>query len=610
MASNDSTFAAYLSFPQWMLDHYGTILHRVPLDLEFGCPNRTENGGGGCIFCAENGGRARQIATAETLEEQIEQGVTFARRRYRATEFLAYVQAFTGTFAPESEQRRLITRILQRFPFRAISIGTRPDCLPDTTIEALRELRSQLDVWVELGVQTLHDDTLRTIRRGHTSQQSRDALHRLHDAGLRTAVHLITGLPGETRDHVRATADALAELPFDGIKIHNLHILQGTELARRRAQNPLPLPDEYEHAEMVIDILRRIPSEIAVMRIQTDSAPEQLAAPRWTMSKGRFREFVEEQMHLREYRQGDLHEPPSPPDPPPAEFAESVTGDDTVTFWNPSFHEHYHAPVGAGTEALGKYVRPSGLAERLEHGEVHLLDICFGLGYNTLAACQTALDHPRHTLHITALEADRRVVRAAARQGAGTPPPANPHPAPAERPYRTDSPPFPWRTCLETLWRQGQASHANLAIRMLWGDARHTLRLAGENPRPFDIVFLDPFSTQRNSELWTVDFFRRILALMAPDGVLLTYSTAKPVLAGLRQAGFCVGLTPPHQNHRAACIASPDPQKVQHELPDKLRQALQNTTGGIPYRDPSQTATNREILRARQQRVLEWKNSQ
>lgn len=607
MSTNNAPSPPYLGFPQWMRDHYGTILHRVPLDLGFGCPNRSENGTGGCIFCAENGGRARQITTAETLEEQIEQGVRFARRRYRATEFLAYVQAFTGTFAPKSEQRRRISRILQTVPFRAISIGTRPDCLPDATIDYLCELRNQLDVWIELGVQTLHDDTLRTIRRGHTSLQSRETLQRLHDAGLRTAVHLITGLPGETRDHVRATADALADLPFDGIKIHNLHILKGTELARRHAQNPLPIPDEYEHAEMVIDILRRIPPHVAVMRIQTDSDPDQLAAPHWTMSKGRFREFVDEQMRLREYRQGDLNKISSPHDPPPAaEFAETVTGDGTVTFWNPAFHEHYHAPVGAGSEARIKYVDPSGLAERLEDRDVHLLDICFGLGYNTLAACQTALDHPRHTLHVTALEADRRVVHAAAKQCN----PPQSHTPPAANNLPTAPLPFHWRACLEELWQRGQTTRANFAIRMLWGDARYTLRLAGRQPRPFDIAFLDPFSTQRNSELWTVDFFQRILALLAPDGVLLTYSTAKPVLAGLRHAGFFVGLTPSHQNHRAACIASPTPQKIPRPLPDELRLALQNTTGGIPYRDPAQTATNREILRARQQRVLEWKNSQ
>ncbi|MFW5802526.1 MAG: TIGR01212 family radical SAM protein [Verrucomicrobiota bacterium] len=603
--SNNTLPNTYLCFPRWMREHYGTILHRVPLDLGFGCPNRSENGADGCIFCAENGGRARQITSAETLEEQIEQGVRFARKRYRATEFMAYVQAFTGTFAPESEQRWRLFRILDKFPFRAISIGTRPDCLPDATIDNLRELRNQLDVWIELGVQTLHDDTLRTIRRGHTSLQSRDALQRLHDAGLRAAVHLITGLPGETRDHVRATAEALAELPFDGIKIHNLHILAGTELARQHSRTPLSIPDEYEHAEMVIDILRRISPRVAVMRIQTDSAPDQLVAPQWTMSKGQFREFVDEQMHLREYRQGDLNKLPSPLKPPPTEFAETVTGDGTVSFWNPAFHEHYHAPVGAGTEALAKYVIPSELAERLEHDDVHLLDICFGLGYNTLAACQTALDQSDHTLHVTALEADRRVVRAAAKKCSA------PQSYPPQSTNNLETPPLPfhWGECLDELWRYGQTTHANVAIRMLWGDARYTLRLAGEQLRPYDIVFLDPFSTQRNSELWTVDFFRRILAILAPDGVLLTYSTAKPVLAGLRHAGFSVGLTPPRQNHRAACIASPNPQKIPRRLPDELSRALQNTTGGIPYRDPAQTATNREILRVRQQRVLEWKNN-
>lgn len=596
MTAAASNASPYYTFPQWMIDHYGEILHRVPLDLGFGCPNRGRDGAGGCTFCAEDGGRAQQILSAETLECQIDQGIHFARRRYGAQAFMAYVQAFTGTFAPESEQRRLINGILDRFPFRALSIGTRPDCLHDETISVLCELRKRLDVWVEVGLQTSHDETLRAIRRGHTWEQSCAALRRLHAAGLRTAVHLITGLPGETPAHVRATADALGALPFGGIKIHNLHVLRNTALAVQTSG--VHVPDEFEHAEMVIDILRRIPPGVAVMRVQTDSPDADRIAPRWTMTKGRFAEFVETQMRLREVRQGDLRAG-TPPPPQTAEFAATETGDGSITFWNPAFHEHYHAPPGAYTEAAAKYVRPSRLGDRLARGDVRLLDICFGLGTNTLAACCEAAGHPEHALHVTALEADRRVLRAAAAQFRC--PPINN----TATPWTEDA----WRRLLQRLWNDGQAQSANVAIRMLWGDARYTIRHADSGAAPYDIVFLDPFSTQRNSELWTADFFRRILEVMAADGVLLTYSTAKPVLAGLLEAGFAVGFTAPEGNHRPACMASPDADQLPTRLPPAVAEALRSTTGGIPYRDPHQTATNRDILRARQERVHHWKNS-
>ena len=572
-----------------MLDHYGAVLHRVPLDFGFGCPNRDADGSGGCTFCAADGGRARQALSAETDEEQVASGIRFARRRYGATAFMAYVQAFTGTFAPESEQRKRIGRVLGRFPFHALSVGTRPDCLPDSSLEALCELRNSLDVWVELGVQTAHDRTLARIRRGHTWEQSKQAIQRLHGAGLRVAAHIITGLPGETPDEVRGTAEALARLPIDGIKIHNLHVVRGTELAQEYAQRAFPLPDEYEHAEMVVDILTRLPPTVAVMRLQTDTEADCLVAPHWAMSKNRFLAFVDEQMRLRERRQGDLFASASVADPA-RPFRSVSTDDGSVTLWNPDFHEHYHAPPGAASEACAKYVLPARLPERLSTADASVLDIGFGLGYNTLSACEAAADCP-HSLIVTALEADRRAVRAAA-QFVTPPPTAR----------------LPWRRLLRDLWRDGAAVVANSALRVLWGDARHTLRRAAERG-PFDVVFLDPFSTQRNSELWTLDFFRRIRHVLAADGVLLTYSTAKPVIAGLLEAGFEVGQAECHSPHRASTVAALDRAQVTSPLSQEVIGGLRNTTGGIPYRDPTQTATNKEILRSRQLRVESAKSA-
>lgn len=291
---------------QYMIDTYGAPLHRVPIDPGFGCPHREADGRGGCTFCPPDGSRAAQARAAGTLEEQVAEGIRFARHRYKATRFMAYIQAFTGTFAPASEQRRLYERVLAAFPFDAVSIGTRPDCLPEATLSFLDELKRKLDVWVELGIQTTHDQTLRRVNRGHGWRAGREAILALHDRGIRVGVHAILGLPGETHRHFRTTAMRLSRLPIDGVKLHNLHVVRGTRLADEYAAQPFPVFDEYEYTDIAIDFLRRVPAGFAIMRLNTDTAAAELVAPRWGMAKGQFLLHLEAEMARRDVRQGDL----------------------------------------------------------------------------------------------------------------------------------------------------------------------------------------------------------------------------------------------------------------------------------------------------------------
>jgi radical SAM protein (TIGR01212 family) len=287
----------------------GGTLHRVPIDTGLGCPHRREDGTGGCTFCPADGSRAGYTVGAGTVEEQIRAGIGFARKRYGATRFMAYIQAFTGTFAPASRQRALYRRVLQAFPFEAVSIGTRPDCVPESTLAVLSELQARLDVWVELGVQTVHDATLRRVNRGHDWAASRRAILALAGRGIRVAVHVILGLPGESRAHFRQTADTLAGLPIDAVKIHNLHVVRGTALAAEFRRRPFKVFDEAEYAAVLIDFLRRLPPRVAIMRINTDTPPARLVAPRWREDKGQFRARVIREMRRCRHRQGDLYVP-------------------------------------------------------------------------------------------------------------------------------------------------------------------------------------------------------------------------------------------------------------------------------------------------------------
>lgn len=560
----------------------------VPIDLELGCPNRKPDGRGGCTFCAGDGGRARQILEADGIAEQVERGIAFARERYGARRFLAYVQAFTGTYAQPRRLKELLDALLACATFDALSVGTRPDCLPDPILDTICGFRNRLPVWVDLGIQTVHDRTLRRVRRGHTWEQSRAAIPRLHERGILIAAHVILGLPGETRDDFNRTADALAEMPIQAIKMHNLHVLKGTSLAQEYARAPFPVFDEFQYAEHLIEFLQRLPLCLPVLRLQTDSPEQDLLAPRWAMTKGHFLDFLAEEMRLRDVRQGDRCAVPATvrrgaPAPPPT-WCRVGTDDGSVTLWNPEFKEHYHAPVGAYSEAMGKYVLPSGLPERLAAGPVRLLDICFGMGYNTLAACETAVQCPGSaTLDVVALERDRRAVTAAARVFADTPP--------AETPLN-------WAEVLTCLLETGRWQHARVSIRIHWGDARYTLRTV-TGAEPFHVAFLDPFSTQRNSELWTVDFFRQVRDALNETGRLLTYCTAVPVCSGLERAGFHVGRTHRVPPHRPATLAAVRPADVDVPLPGDVRLAMK-THRGIPYRDPHGVDANRQILRRRE----------
>lgn len=296
----------FLTIRRFMIETYGQPLYRVPVDFGFGCPHRASSGSGGCAFCAEDGGRSVIITRALSLADQVRMGSEFVRERYGAGRFLAYVQAHTGTFAEPSELSARLDELVGLVPFAALSIGTRPDCLSDACLDVLADLRRRLDVWIELGVQTVHDATLARINRGHDWASSRDAILRAARRGLRVAAHLIVGLPGEGPEHFAATAEALAALPIFAVKIHNLHVIAGTRLAEEYARQPFPVLDEGDYADALIAILRRLPARVAILRINTDTPPDRLVAPRGFMGKGVFGEYVVREMRRRGVRQGDL----------------------------------------------------------------------------------------------------------------------------------------------------------------------------------------------------------------------------------------------------------------------------------------------------------------
>lgn len=592
----------YLQYKDYLIERYGESLYRVPIDFDLGCPNRESDGSGGCTFCNIRGSKAVQTMGKESVQEQMAEAIRFARDRYGAKKHMAYIQAFSATFG-ESQQPMYLD-LLDAFDFTAVSIGTRPDCLTPQAYDFLVELNKHIEVWVELGVQTVHERTLERINRGHDWASSERAIRRLNELGIKVAVHAILGLPGETEEDFQQTANTLAALPIDAVKIHNLHIERGTTLAMEHALNPLPVLMEHDFAEHLMDFIRRMPPNIPIMRLTTDTLDEELIAPKWHMAKGQFKDYIIQQMMCREWRQGDLFTGDAGITKLEASstLRTVTTEDGSITFWNEDYKEHYHTPAGARLEAEEKYIVPGKLKERLAKGDVQLLDVCFGLGYNSLAAMEMAaggiasslsadagcIRTQSPVLNIIALEMDRRVVRQAARN---------------IQSLETDA--FEWKQALHDLHANHYCQGPKSSCLMHWGDARYTL--TGLDPNAFDLVFLDAFSTQRNSELWTVDFFRKLKTVMKPAAVLLTYCAAIPVRAGLLEAGFFVGETDPVGRQRGGTLAAMREEDIEIHLPAADLKLIHETTRGLPYRDPHGVWTNKEILRDRQERILQSK---
>ena len=298
----------YYKYKQYLIDRYGDALFRVPIDIDMGCPHRLTDGTGGCTFCPEDGSKAIQTAGLNTLQAQLDKAVSFATERYRAKEFMAYLQAYTATFAPISVFRKHVIDLLNSHPFRALSIGTRPDCLPESTLAYLGDLNKSIDVWVELGIQTTHDTTLKHIQREHDWACSEKAIYKLKEHGILVVAHVILGLPGEDEAMMMETAEKLAKLPIDGIKIHNLHVIKATQLETEFIKTPFKILSEQEYIDIAIEFLRRIPEHIPILRITTDTLPEELIAPKWTLKKGQIISQLVKQMEASSVCQGDLVE--------------------------------------------------------------------------------------------------------------------------------------------------------------------------------------------------------------------------------------------------------------------------------------------------------------
>ncbi len=282
----------YFSLDYYLKETFGTKVYKLALDGGMTCPNRDGTiGTGGCIFCSEGGSGDFAAKRDVSIRAQVDAAKQRVTSKISADgPFIAYFQSYTNTYAPLPYLENLFTEAISLPEICALSIGTRPDCLSDETIELLSRLNSEKPVWVELGLQTIHEKTAEFIRRGYKLSVFEDAFHRLKAAGLTVIVHVILGLPGESKEEILNTIRYLAALNhdgkrIDGIKLQLLHVLKGTDLNDIYLSGAFRTMELDEYLELVGDCIKLLPQDIVIHRISGDGPKSILTAPLWSGNK-------------------------------------------------------------------------------------------------------------------------------------------------------------------------------------------------------------------------------------------------------------------------------------------------------------------------------------
>ena len=283
----------YRTLNEYYREKFGCKVYKLAIDGGFTCPNRDGTlGNCGCIFCDADGGGTFAAHAAQTVAQQLEAAKARVRAKTHEEKFIAYFQSFTNTYAPVERLRRLYTEAMEPEYIVGLAIGTRPDCLSDEIIALLAERNAVKPISVELGLQTIHEETARYIRRAYPTACYYDAVRRLKAAGLEVVTHIILGLPGETAEMMAETTQQAVLAGTDGVKFHLLHVLRGTALEQEYAAGKFRCLELEEYAALLKKCLDLLPPHVVVHRITGDGAKGNLIAPLWSADKKRVLNYL------------------------------------------------------------------------------------------------------------------------------------------------------------------------------------------------------------------------------------------------------------------------------------------------------------------------------
>lgn len=274
------------SLNEYLRDRFGCKVYKIALNGGFTCPNRDGTlGTGGCIFCSAGGSGEFAEDSSLSITEQIDRGKKRVSDKIKDGKYIAYFQAYTGTYAPMDRLKRLYTEAISHPDIVALSIATRPDCLPVDVLDLLEELCKIKPVFIELGLQTIHDLSVKYIRRGYENIVYDKAVSELHNRGIEVITHVIIGLPGETKEYIINTVRYACDKGTDGIKLQLLHVLKGTDLEADYNNGLVKILSEDEYIDILKSCVAVIPDNVVIHRLTGDGDKKLLVAPLWSGDK-------------------------------------------------------------------------------------------------------------------------------------------------------------------------------------------------------------------------------------------------------------------------------------------------------------------------------------
>lgn len=281
-----NTNKRYNRFSDHLKNLYGVKVYKVTLDAGFTCPNRDGTiSNEGCVFC-DNGGSFSQLYPSNiSVKEQLDLGITLAIDKYKAEKFLAYFQAYSNTYKPVNELKIIYDEALSHEDVIGMSIGTRPDCVDEEKLDLISDYTKKHYIWLEYGLQSIHDRSLKFINRGHDFAAFVNALKNTQKRNINVCAHVILGLPNETKQDMLETAKVLGDLGVNGVKIHLLCVLNNTRLAKLYFQGKIPMMEEDEYVETVCDFLELLPPSVTIHRLAGNGLKPNMLAPGWLSKK-------------------------------------------------------------------------------------------------------------------------------------------------------------------------------------------------------------------------------------------------------------------------------------------------------------------------------------
>ena len=295
----------YYKFSKYLKERFGERVHKISVDGGFKCPNLDGTlSNKGCIYCNNYAFSPALRVKNLSLEEQIEKGIEYGKKRFKAKKFIVYFQPFTNTYAPLKILKERYDVVRKFSEVVGIAIGTRPDCIDEEKLSLIESYTEDYEVWIEYGLQSIHDKTLKIINRNHTYSDFLKAVEMTKGRRIKICAHVIIGLPGETRKDMIETAKECGRLKIDGIKIHPLHVVKGTQLEKMYKDGKYTPMDIEFYVDTVVEFLQYLSPDTVIQRITADCPSEYLVAPFWISLKERVIKMIEDRLEKDDIYQG------------------------------------------------------------------------------------------------------------------------------------------------------------------------------------------------------------------------------------------------------------------------------------------------------------------